>query len=323
MKFYKENNINPAASCLPLLAQLPVFFALYFVLQGLLEATRRRARPRRGSHIVPNITPRRTRTGRATCCSRSTPAARSLSTLLHVDDDGQDAALHHDGRCRWSSSRVIAHFPAGLVLYWVTTNLWTVGQGLDHAAARAEDAARAARRPEALVADAAAGRRAGNGAERRRSRSRPPAQPKPQPRSSRAASSGRRAAAAGDRERGSSPSRRPARPSARRSGRRCASSSGCTVARQGGRSLPGAVRGRARPARRRLHAGPRASRRSTRRRRRGTGQPSAVDESEPAARVRDAARARAAALGVRCRIEVDEDEPSADRRPATATTSGS
>jgi YidC/Oxa1 family membrane protein insertase len=25
---------------------------------------------------------------------------------------------------------VVAHFPAGLVLYWVTTNLWTVGQGL-------------------------------------------------------------------------------------------------------------------------------------------------------------------------------------------------
>jgi YidC/Oxa1 family membrane protein insertase len=25
---------------------------------------------------------------------------------------------------------VIAHFPAGLVLYWMTTNLWTVGQGL-------------------------------------------------------------------------------------------------------------------------------------------------------------------------------------------------
>src|SRR5207237_8907681 len=25
---------------------------------------------------------------------------------------------------------VIARFPAGLVLYWVTTNLWTVGQGL-------------------------------------------------------------------------------------------------------------------------------------------------------------------------------------------------
>src|ERR1041385_4810812 len=33
MKFYKEKNINPAASCLPMLAQLPVFFALYFVLR--------------------------------------------------------------------------------------------------------------------------------------------------------------------------------------------------------------------------------------------------------------------------------------------------
>src|SRR5215211_1377850 len=32
MKFYKENQINPAASCLPLLAQFPVFIALYFVL---------------------------------------------------------------------------------------------------------------------------------------------------------------------------------------------------------------------------------------------------------------------------------------------------
>src|SRR6266702_8044038 len=34
MAFYKENQINPAASCLPLLAQLPVFFALYFVLRN-------------------------------------------------------------------------------------------------------------------------------------------------------------------------------------------------------------------------------------------------------------------------------------------------
>src|SRR4029079_1913434 len=32
MKFYKENNINPAASCLPLLAQFPIFIALFYVL---------------------------------------------------------------------------------------------------------------------------------------------------------------------------------------------------------------------------------------------------------------------------------------------------
>jgi YidC/Oxa1 family membrane protein insertase len=25
---------------------------------------------------------------------------------------------------------IVSHFPIGLVLYWMTTNLWTVGQGL-------------------------------------------------------------------------------------------------------------------------------------------------------------------------------------------------
>jgi len=33
MKFYKENSINPAASCLPLAAQFPVFISLYLVLK--------------------------------------------------------------------------------------------------------------------------------------------------------------------------------------------------------------------------------------------------------------------------------------------------
>src|SRR5207248_11440023 len=33
MKFYKENKINPAASCLPLAAQFPVFIPLYLVLR--------------------------------------------------------------------------------------------------------------------------------------------------------------------------------------------------------------------------------------------------------------------------------------------------
>src|SRR5437867_8922194 len=37
MKFYKENNINPAASCLPMVAQIPVFIALYFVLRNFTK----------------------------------------------------------------------------------------------------------------------------------------------------------------------------------------------------------------------------------------------------------------------------------------------
>jgi YidC/Oxa1 family membrane protein insertase len=33
MKFYKENEVNPLAGCLPLVAQMPVFFALFAVLR--------------------------------------------------------------------------------------------------------------------------------------------------------------------------------------------------------------------------------------------------------------------------------------------------
>jgi YidC/Oxa1 family membrane protein insertase len=37
MKFYKENQINPMAGCLPLVFQMPVFFALYRVLRSPLS----------------------------------------------------------------------------------------------------------------------------------------------------------------------------------------------------------------------------------------------------------------------------------------------
>src|SRR3954469_5891309 len=33
MKFYRENKINPLASCLPLVAQIPVFISLFYMLR--------------------------------------------------------------------------------------------------------------------------------------------------------------------------------------------------------------------------------------------------------------------------------------------------
>ena len=37
MKFYKENKVNPLAGCLPLVAQMPIFFALFAVLRHPLK----------------------------------------------------------------------------------------------------------------------------------------------------------------------------------------------------------------------------------------------------------------------------------------------
>ena len=35
MRLYRENGVNPLGGCLPLLAQMPVFFALFSVLRGI------------------------------------------------------------------------------------------------------------------------------------------------------------------------------------------------------------------------------------------------------------------------------------------------
>ena len=70
MKFYRENQINPAASCLPMLLQLPVFIALYYTLKhfdfpGSTPTCR-------GSTSSRTSRRRRPRPGAATCCSSST-----------------------------------------------------------------------------------------------------------------------------------------------------------------------------------------------------------------------------------------------------------
>src|SRR6476659_8524015 len=38
MRFYQENKVNPFASCIPLIAQLPVFITLFYVLRTDLPA---------------------------------------------------------------------------------------------------------------------------------------------------------------------------------------------------------------------------------------------------------------------------------------------
>ena len=127
MKFYKENHINPAASCLPLLAQLPVFLALFFVLRDFSK------HPPPGSlswlHIVPSI-------------ADKASAHWSGYLLLVIYAGSQVLSTYFMSATMDKTQRtimmivplvfitVIANFPAGLVIYWVTTNLWTVGQGL-------------------------------------------------------------------------------------------------------------------------------------------------------------------------------------------------
>jgi YidC/Oxa1 family membrane protein insertase len=132
MKFYRENQINPAASCLPVLLQIPIFISLYYVLRGF----ERDVFPKYpGSdlgwlNIVPNITDNIT-------------AHWSGWLLVTIYVGSQLGSIVFtpmpDPRQKWIMMAlpfvfilfiVNATFPVGLLLYWVTTNLWTVGQGI-------------------------------------------------------------------------------------------------------------------------------------------------------------------------------------------------
>jgi YidC/Oxa1 family membrane protein insertase len=128
MKFYRENKINPAASCLPLLAQAPVFISLYLVLRNFSK----HVPP--GSdlswlHFIPDIT------AKANSCWGGyvllvTYAASQVFSTYFMSQAMDKMQRRLMMVLPLIFITVIAHFPIGLVIYWVTTNLWTVGQGL-------------------------------------------------------------------------------------------------------------------------------------------------------------------------------------------------
>jgi len=130
MKFYRENNINPAASCLPMLLQLPVFIALYYTLKHFNSNFPAAAHENLSwLHIVPNITWHTTSFWGGYVLLVVYVASQMASTLFMAPTaDKTQRTLFMLMPLVFVF--VIARFPAGLVLYWVTTNLWTVGQGL-------------------------------------------------------------------------------------------------------------------------------------------------------------------------------------------------
>ena len=125
MKFYRENKINPAASCLPIVFQIPVFISLYFVLRTFSK------------HPPPgNLS----WLGLVDITHKATVGWGPMLIAIYVLS--QLASTYFMSTTMEKTQRTmmmilpvvfvpfIIRFQAGLVLYWVTTNLWTVGQGV-------------------------------------------------------------------------------------------------------------------------------------------------------------------------------------------------
>jgi YidC/Oxa1 family membrane protein insertase len=137
MKFYRENKINPYASCLPLVFQIPIFIALFFVLRDFQDEVY----PDYGGvlgwlHVVPSITAGITDHWSGYLLLVVYVISQLTSTWL-MSTQMQSQAQ----RIMFMLLPLIfipfileppgsTVFPVGLLIYWLTTNLWTTGQGI-------------------------------------------------------------------------------------------------------------------------------------------------------------------------------------------------
>jgi YidC/Oxa1 family membrane protein insertase len=130
MRFYQENKVNPFASCIPLLAQLPVFITLFYVLKNELPEDIGCEAGHCGSEasflFIHDLT-----------AKAHGPELIAL-LVLYIGTQlisGMVMAVTADKSQRTMMMVLpfifvpfVISFPAGLVLYWITTNIWTIGQ---------------------------------------------------------------------------------------------------------------------------------------------------------------------------------------------------
>jgi YidC/Oxa1 family membrane protein insertase len=157
MKLYRENGANPLAGCLPLLGQLPLFFALFSVLRaisvwkpgetppyGLSHAFVVSAQQADifGAHLPDKFLfplPHQTLESRLVILfAVLISVATTFMTVRQSTKRGMTPQMTPDNPMAASQKYMTYIVPLfalsglywqfGLVMYWVTTNVWTLGQ---------------------------------------------------------------------------------------------------------------------------------------------------------------------------------------------------
>jgi YidC/Oxa1 family membrane protein insertase len=153
MKLYKEHKTNPLASCFPILAQAPIFFALFTVLNGigadpivtrgvLTQADGASAAkaeffgaPISETFMSSNIITVKIVTAALIIFMSATTftTQRQLMTKgMPKMDSSNNMMLKQQKVMLYAFPLIFAfsgvHFPVGVLIYWSTTNLWTWGQ---------------------------------------------------------------------------------------------------------------------------------------------------------------------------------------------------
>jgi YidC/Oxa1 family membrane protein insertase len=127
MAFYQREKVNPLGSCFPLLLQIPFFISLFYLLRSPEFKADIADNP--SFLAIPNLAEKVTEPwllGVLIVLYVGTQLAASAVTAMSADPTQR--------RIMFALPFVfvifIVNFQAGLILYWITTNVWTIGQQL-------------------------------------------------------------------------------------------------------------------------------------------------------------------------------------------------
>jgi YidC/Oxa1 family membrane protein insertase len=130
MKFYRENKINPYAACLPIVFQIPIFISLFYVLKGFEKEVFPRFPESSLDWLgLVDIT-EKTRYSWGPVLLVVYVASQLASTWLMSTQMQSNAQRVMIMVLPIVFIPFILNFPSGLMIYWLTTNLWTTGQGI-------------------------------------------------------------------------------------------------------------------------------------------------------------------------------------------------
>ena len=156
MKFYKENEINPLGSCLPLVAQIPVFISLFYMLrqdlrknicpqtQAVYQAKYAAAHHITLAQAAAHTTPCGANNGAGflfipDLTDKATGWVLIVLLLLYVGTQLASSLMMSSPMMDKQQRNlmmllplvfvvIVIRFPAGLIVYWITTNTWTMAQ---------------------------------------------------------------------------------------------------------------------------------------------------------------------------------------------------
>ncbi|NUO45785.1 MAG: membrane protein insertase YidC [Streptomyces sp.] len=158
MKLYKETGTNPLSSCLPILAQSPFFFALYHVLNGIatgdqigvinesLLASARKAHIV-GAPLAAKFTDSQSTVEALGATLMDVRVVTAIMIVMmsasqfftqrqlmtkNVDTTVKTPFMQQQKMLMYVFPVMFAvfgiNFPVGVLVYWLTTNVWTMGQ---------------------------------------------------------------------------------------------------------------------------------------------------------------------------------------------------